>query len=117
MTDLPADIRDSLASSDLEAVSSWWDSLTEKQRRELLDCTDLKEANYKTIEQKTGLGELEETSLADEMAPYYDYLVNHELRLVGFVDQTAELSSYRVMCGYIASLGSEYRHGKPGNVW
>ncbi len=117
MADLPQDISDSLTNSDLVAVNAWWDTLTERQQLGLLDCANLQNADYKTIEQYTGLGDLDATTIADEMVPYYDYLVNHELRLVGFVDQTAELNSYRVMCGYIASLGSDYRHGKPGNVW
>lgn len=116
MNELPTDIRDSLAPAELEAVNSWWHSLTEQEQLGLLDCSDLEDADHKTIETQVGLDDLDNSAISDEMNPYYDFLVNHELRLVGFVDQTAERSSYRVMCGYIASLGSEYRHGKPGNV-
>ena len=117
MTALPSDICDSLAPAEFEPVSKWWDALSEQQRSELLDCSNLTVEDFKSLDEAIGLDEIDASTGGDELPAYFDYLVNHEFRLVGFVDQTAERSSYRVMCGYIASLGSEYRHGKPGNVW
>lgn len=117
MAKLPADIAESLAPSELESVAQWWKSLSDREQEDLLDCSQLTALDFKSLDEAIGLDEIEGQLSGDELPGYFDYLVNHEFRLVGFVDETAEKSSYRVMCSYVASLGSDYRHGKPGSVW
>ncbi len=108
--DLPADLKQSFSESDYAAVLRWWESLTAEQQREYSDVSEMTPEDFAT------LSDIEDTAPDPETQPYYDYLINHELRLVGFVDDVAAQSSYRIMSSYVASLGSDYRHGKPGTV-
>lgn len=91
--DLPDAIQDLLRPEDFEAVQSWWQSLTGQQRR---DCTDI--------------------SVETVSTPIYDYLVNHELRIVGYVDESAQRSMFKIKSTYVAPLGEDYRHGQRGTV-
>lgn len=52
----------------------------------------------------------------DELFPFYEYLINHEFRIVNFVADTEAQSSYRIISSYLASLGSDYGHGQSGTV-
>ena len=117
MFKLPADISHSLTPADLNSVSKWWETLSDQEKEDLLDCSHLTALDFMALDEALGLDELDVSVSGDELPGYFDYLVNHEFRLVGFVDQAAEKSSYLVMCSYVASLGSDYRHGKPGSVW
>ncbi|WDI43143.1 hypothetical protein [Bremerella sp. P1] len=117
MNELPADISESLTPVELVPVKRWWDALGKKEQEELLDCSQLTALDFKSLDESIGLDEIDALEDGNDLPGYFDYLVNHEFRLVGFVDETAEKSSYRVMCSYVASLGSDYRHGKPGSVW
>lgn len=117
MPKLPTDISESLAPAELKQVTLWWETLSAQEQEELLDCSQLTPHDFKTLDEAIGLDEIDALASGDELPGYFDYLVNHEFRLVGFVDETAEKSAYRVMCSYVASLGSDYRHGKPGSVW
>lgn len=117
MLKLPADLSDSLTSADLNSVANWWETLSEEEQEDLLDCSHLTALDFLALDEALGLDEIDASASGDELPSYFDYLVNHEFRLVGFVDQVAAKSSYRVMCSYVASLGSDYRHGKPGSVW
>lgn len=117
MANLPAELSDSLTSAQLELVTQWWENLSETEQEDLLDCSQLTVLDFMALDEAIGLDELDGADEGEELPGYFDYLVNHEFRLVGFVDETAQRSSYRVMCSYVASLGSDYRHGKPGSVW
>lgn len=108
--ELPADLRLALSESEYETVQRWWKSLTAEQQRDYGDVSQMSEEDFATLADIHGAADQSEPD------PYYDYLVNHELRLVGFVDDVAAKSSYRIMSCYVASLGSDYRHGKPGTV-
>ena len=107
--DLPGDLRDALNDADYAVVLRWWNSLSADERGEISDASALK------LDGHVALPDLETTESAPEMQPFYDYLVNHELRCVGFVDNAAAASSYRIVSHYIASLGSDLRHS-PGTV-
>lgn len=52
----------------------------------------------------------------DELYPFYEYLINHELRVVNFVADEQAKSAHRIVSSYLASLGSDYRHGESGTV-
>ena len=107
---LPSDLQESLDESHFAAVASWWESLSPQQQHEYSDVAKMGAEEFELLE------ELEEIEPDDPRRPYYDYLVNHELRLVGFVDEVHAKSSYRIMSAYVATLGSDYRHGKSGTV-
>ncbi len=102
--DLPSHLRESLNESDYLAVLDWWKSLAPAQRREFRDISDLPNEGH------FALPETGDDDLDADVQPFYDYLVNHELRCVGYVDDTAAASSYRIVSHYVASLGSEMRH-------
>lgn len=101
---LPDHLRESLSESDYSAVLRWWNSLTPEDRQEFSDVSVLPD------EERVALPDTEDGDRDPEMQPFYDYLVNHELRCVGYVDDTGVASSYKIMSHYVASLGSEMRH-------
>jgi len=102
--DLPDHLRESLNESDYLAVLRWWNSLSPAERHEYSVISLLPEEGH------VALPEMGNDDLDPDMKPFYDYLVNHELRCVGYVDDTAAASSYRIVSHYVASLGSEMRH-------
>jgi len=108
--ELPAHLQESLSASDYTTVVQWWNSLTADHQREYSNVSEM------TPEDFDALNDFDELEPDPENLPYYDYLVNHELRLVGYVDDVAAQSSYKIMSSYVASLGSDYRHGESGSV-
>ena len=108
---LPDDLRESLAEEDFAAVQCWWQSLTPEQQDEIGSVTS------PNIHEFAPLPTPEELDPSDEFFPFYDYLINHELRIVNFVAEAEAHSGFRIVSSYIASLGSDYRHGQSGTVW
>lgn len=106
---LPEDLREALSAEDFAAVQAWWRSLTPQQQLSL-------SAAPNSEQEHVPLPIPEEPDPADELLPFYEYLINHELRVVNFAENTEVGSSYRIVSSYISSLGSDYRHGKPGTV-
>ena len=51
-----------------------------------------------------------------EFYPFYEYLANQELRVVNFVADSEAQSAHRIVSSYLATLGSDYRHGTRGTV-
>ncbi|MEQ9408201.1 MAG: hypothetical protein RIK87_10770 [Fuerstiella sp.] len=107
---LPDDLRESLAEEDFAAVETWWESLTSEQQNDLSGDSDSK------LEKYSPLPIPDEPDPDDELFPFYDYLINHEFRLVNFVAEPEAKLSYRIVSSYLASLGSDYRHGQSGTV-
>lgn len=109
---LPDDLREALAEEDFAAVQRWWQSLTPEQQDEIGN------ASSPDVQEFAPLPTPEELDPSDEFFPFYDYLINHELRIVNFVAEAeANSGGYRIVSSYIASLGSDYRHGQSGTVW
>jgi len=107
---LPEDLRESLAEKDFAAVQNWWDSLTSEQQCDVTGDWGSKREEFSPLPLP------EDPDPDDELFPYYDYLINHEYRVVNFVAEAEANSSYRIVSSYIASLGSDYRHGQSGSV-
>ena len=57
MTNLPTDICE--PPSEIEPVAQWWAALSEQQRQELLDCSDLTVEDFKALDKAIGLGEVD----------------------------------------------------------
>ena len=110
MMDLPADLRESLTDEHFTAVLRWWESLTQQQQNDLAGETDSQ------LEMFSQLPELDDLDPDDEFYPYFEYLTNHELRVVNFVADAQAQSAHRIVSSYLASLGSDYRHGQSGTV-
>jgi hypothetical protein len=108
--ELPADLKESLSELDYVIVVQWWDSLSSEQQCEYTDVAEMAAEDFDAL-----IG-LEDIDPAPEMRPYYDYLVNHELRCVQFLDEVGAKSSYKILSAYVASLGADYRHGESGTV-
>lgn len=106
--DLPADLYDSLDAANLAAVLGWWKALTPQQQSELSENSNENRLEFESLK--------EEIEPDDPRRPIYDYLINHELRVVGYVDESQIKGSYRIMSAYLASLGSDFRHGQSGTV-
>ena len=53
---------------------------------------------------------------ADDHFQIYEYLVNHELRSVGFIADAQQAGFHKIATTYLATLGSDYRHGERGTV-
>ncbi len=107
---LPDDLHESLTEEDFAAVQTWWESLTPDQQ------CDLRSESDSELENHSPLQIPDELDPDDELSPFYDYLINHEFRLVNFVAEAEAKSSYRIVSSYIAALGSDYRHGQSGTV-
>jgi hypothetical protein len=107
---LPDDLRESLSADEFNAVLCWWKSLTLEQQRDVSHVTDA------ALEELLPLPTEEELDPEDELYPFYEYLTNHELRVVNFVAEAQIMSAHRIVSSYIASLGSDYRHGQSGTV-
>lgn len=107
---LPADLKESLSDSDFSAVLGWWESLTPEQQRDLSGTTGSQSEKFSPLPVP------EELDPDDELYPFYEYLTNHELRVVNFVADEQAKSAHRIISSYIASLGSDYRHGESGTV-
>lgn len=108
---LPADLQESLSERDYAAVAAWWESLTPQQQRDYSDTARLEAEGF------SPLPNLDEMDPEFELFPFYEYLANHELRLVNFVADEEAKSAHRIVSSYIAMLGSDYRHGQSGTVW
>lgn len=108
--ELPDDLKEMLDESHYAAVVGWWESLSLQQQHEYSDVAKIGAEAFELLE------EIEEIEPDDPRRPYYDYLVNHELRLVNFIDDIHARSSYKIMTAYVATLGSDYRHGQSGTV-
>ena len=102
--DLPDDMKQSLSETDYVNVLRWWKSLTTQQRQDYSDISDLAEDNNVT------LAKIEHEDVDPEADSLYDYMVNHELRCVGYLHETEAANSYKIMSHYISSLGSEMTH-------
>ncbi len=106
---LPDDLREALADDDFAAVQRWWQNLTPQQQDSLIDASNPEQ-------EQLPLPIPDEPDPDDELLPFYEYLVNHELRVVNFVADADAESSYRIVSSYITSLGSDYGHGQSGTV-
>lgn len=106
---LPTELKESLSGPDFAVVSTWWNSLMPEQQQDLIS-TDV------AVEEFMSLPNLDEVDPEDELFPFYEYLTNHELRIVNFVADEQSNSAHRIVSSYIASLGSDYRHGDSGTV-
>lgn len=107
---LPSDLQESLSEHEFSLVEEWWASLTLEQQLDYSDASEMRPEDFAT------LPDLDDLDPELEMLPFCEYLTNHELRLVNFVDESTVRSSYRIVSSYVASLGSDYRHGKRGTV-
>ncbi|MEZ6042251.1 MAG: hypothetical protein R3C20_17240 [Planctomycetaceae bacterium] len=107
---LPDGLRDSLPADEFAAVLRWWNSLTAAQQCDVSAIADVEPDGF------LPLPTTEETDTDDELYPFYEYLTNHELRVVNFVADEQAQSAHRIVSSYIASLGADYRHGQSGTV-
>ncbi|PQO30301.1 hypothetical protein DTL21_23360 [Bremerella cremea] len=89
----------------------WWKSLSAEQQHECITLCETLSESWEPLE------EMDDTDSMDTGQPLYDYMVNHEYRYVLYVDEATLTSSYRFVSEYLAPLGADYRHGKPGMVW
>ena len=108
--ELPAELRKTLSEGDFADVESWWASLTPQQQREIGSAEDVR------TEEFSPLPKLDSLDPEDDLYPFYEYLTNHELRVVNFVADSEARSAHRIVSSYIATLGSDYRHDRPGTV-
>jgi len=102
--DLPDHLKQSLNDSDYSVVLRWWNSLTAEERHQFSDISEFAENEHVV------LPEVEIEDGDADIQPFYDYLVNHELRCVAYLDDNAAASSYKIVSHYVASLGSDLRH-------
>ena len=107
---LPVDIQESFSPDDFAQVEAWWESLSLPQQQDLSNAFEV------NLEHFDPLPNIEEMNPEDELYPYFEYLINHEYRVVSFVADSELTSSYRIVSSYIAALGSDYRHGEHGTV-
>lgn len=107
---LPKDLSDSLSDRVLSDIERWWTSLTPEQRSDLCD------ASEPLPDDCISLPDLDDLDPTDEHFPIYEYLVNHELRTVGFVADAQKDNFHKFATTYLATLGSDYRHGDRGTV-
>ena len=107
---IPPDLRDSLSDRVLIEIAKWWSSLTPDEQLEIRDASQPLASDY------TPLPNLDDVDPDDEHFPIYEYLVNHELRTVGFIAEDQKDSFHKFASSYLATLGSDYRHGERGSV-
>lgn len=108
---LPPDLQEALSDRDYALVATWWDSLSTEQQNEICDVSTLAATEFAALPMQ------DEQDADDPMSPFFDYLINHEWRIVNFVAEPERSKSYRIVSSYLASLGSDYRHGGNGSVW
>lgn len=105
-----SDLKKSLSNNDFAAVLAWWESLTSEQQRDLSDAASPPSETFSPLPVPDKLDP------DDERYPFFEYLINHELRVVNFVADAEAKSSHRIVSSYLASLGSDFRHGEFGTV-
>lgn len=107
---MPSDLRDSLSDSVLSNIERWWSSLTLEQQIEVCDVSKPFRGEHVSI------ASLNEMDPADDHFQIYEYLVNHELRSVKFIADAQQAGFHKIATTYLATLGSDYRHGERGTV-
>ena len=103
-------MRDSLPDRVIADIERWWTSLTPEQQNQINNDPDSASKEFDP------LPDFDDLDPDDECYPIYEYLVNHELRIVGFVAEEQQDDFHKFVSCYLASLGSDYRHGGRGTV-
>lgn len=110
MIPIPPDLRAALSNRVLSDIQRWWTSLTPEQQ------LDISEPSEPRIDECISQLDIDDLDPAYDYFPIYEYLVNHEMRTVGFVSDAQKDSFHKIATTYLAALGSDYRHGDRGAV-
>jgi len=107
---LPPELQDSLSDRVIVDIEEWWASLTPEQRLEIDSTSEA------TPTDCVPLPNLDDFDPNDDHYQIYEYLVNHEIRTVGYVADEHKGNFHKIATTYLATLGSDYRHGDQGTV-